>query len=375
MIKVLVNGLNSNSAGGLNVLSNFLLSSLKNKDERVEYFVLVSSDILSKNSLFEGVHFIKVSKIFSYSYFNLFSYFLLFLFIEKKYKIDVVLNFGDLIPVCRSRMVYYFDWAYAVYPESDIWKDMSVKNLIVRKLKVFNIRLLIKYCSLVIAQTEVVKKKIKSTLFYDRVKVVNNTVSFDFGEATKDLVYDFKTGFKFLYITRYYPHKNIESLMEVAKIIKKNGDDFKIVLTIDETHHKKSKKLIEDIHIEGLGSVIINVGEVKRGDIPALFSSVDALLMPTLLESYSASYLESMYFGKPIFTSNYDFSKEVCADVAIYFDPLNPQDIYSKIKEVVLNGGGISERVKKGQALVHDIPSSDDCFKNIQESLIEVYYK
>jgi glycosyltransferase involved in cell wall biosynthesis len=51
------------------------------------------------------------------------------------------------------------------------------------------------------------------------------------------------------------------------------------------------------------------------------------LILPTLLESFTATYLEAMKFDCPVLTSDLDFAREVCGDAAIYFDPWNVDDM------------------------------------------------
>ncbi len=49
--------------------------------------------------------------------------------------------------------------------------------------------------------------------------------------------------------------------------------------------------------------------------------------MPTLLECFSASYLEAMYMKKIIFTSDLPFAHTVCKDAAFYFAPHDVENI------------------------------------------------
>ena len=76
---------------------------------------------------------------------------------------------------------------------------------------------------------------------------------------------------------------------------------------------------------------VINVGPVSINQCPALYHYCDALFLPTLLECFSASYVEAMYFKKMIFTSDLPFAHTVCDDSAIYFDPYDANDICDKI--------------------------------------------
>jgi glycosyltransferase involved in cell wall biosynthesis len=66
---------------------------------------------------------------------------------------------------------------------------------------------------------------------------------------------------------------------------------------------------------------IINVGPLKQQELAGYYHHSTALILPTLLESFTATYLEAMKFECPVLTSNLDFAREVCGEAAIYFDP------------------------------------------------------
>ncbi len=72
------------------------------------------------------------------------------------------------------------------------------------------------------------------------------------------------------------------------------------------------------------------------------------MLLPTLLELFTASYPEAMRMKRPILTSNYDFATSICGDAAEYFDPLSPLDIADSILRVSKNPDRYNELVSKG---------------------------
>ena len=67
---------------------------------------------------------------------------------------------------------------------------------------------------------------------------------------------------------------------------------------------------------------------------PKLYNQADAMFLPTLLETFSASYPEAMKMERPILTSDLDFAKDICGDAALYFNPLDSYDIANKIKTI-----------------------------------------
>jgi hypothetical protein len=52
---------------------------------------------------------------------------------------------------------------------------------------------------------------------------------------------------------------------------------------------------------------------------------------------------------RPILTSRLPFATTVCNDAALYFDPLNPEDICEKIMEIMENKTLYNSLVEKGR--------------------------
>jgi glycosyltransferase involved in cell wall biosynthesis len=159
-----------------------------------------------------------------------------------------------------------------------------------------------------------------------------------------------------LVLTKYYPHKNIEILVETAKQIKANGDKVKILITISKEQYPNVGDLLNEIEKANVSDVMINIGPVNIFEIPSLYRSVDGLLLPTVLESFSATYVDAMYFEVPIFTSNLDFAQEICGDVAFYFDPHNSNDIYSTIVNNLFDENKIKEKIALGKIRISQFP-------------------
>ena len=105
-----------------------------------------------------------------------------------------------------------------------------------------------------------------------------------------------------------------------------------VILTISGDDHPNARNLLRSIDEHQLSSSILNVGPLKQQDLFGYYRHCQALFLPTLLESFSGTYLEAMQFGSPILTSDLDFARQICGDVAMYFDPWN----VSNMKDVVL---------------------------------------
>lgn len=134
-----------------------------------------------------------------------------------------------------------------------------------------------------------------------------------------------------LVVSRYYEHKNLEIIPEVFDRYRDRLQDVAVVLTLSAEEHPRAARLLRRIEERRLSSNIVTVGPVPQDQLEAYYRHSDALFLPTLLESFSGTYVEAMLFGRPILTSNFDFAREVCGDAALYFDPSNPDSICESI--------------------------------------------
>jgi glycosyltransferase involved in cell wall biosynthesis len=94
---------------------------------------------------------------------------------------------------------------------------------------------------------------------------------------------------------------------------------------------------------------IINIGPISQKSCPSIYAQADALFAPTILETFSAAYPEAMKMRIPILTSDYSFTRDVCNDAALYFNPLDEKDIMIKIEELIKNNELKNKLIENGE--------------------------
>jgi glycosyltransferase involved in cell wall biosynthesis len=179
-----------------------------------------------------------------------------------------------------------------------------------------------------VVETDVVKNRLSRyyKIPLERIFVVGNTYNHFFTQNDPKPYWlsSLPVGFRLLTISSNFPHKNLKILKDVNKLlIAKGVYDVHFILTIPEAD------LIKDYGEEYPN--IFTTGTVKPSDCPALYEVCDAMILPTLLESFSACYPEAMKSEKPILTSDLDFARNICGDAALYFDPLDASSIADNI--------------------------------------------
>lgn len=265
--------------------------------------------------------------------------------LERDIKPDLIFTvFGPAFWTPKTLHVsgYANGWCYN--PDSIAFKRFSRISRLKFKLTIFFRNLLIKRANYLIVETATAKRNIMRYLKLEeqRIFVVGNTYHQVYNQiSTKNKRRLKEDGiFRLLILSADYPHKNLEIVNKISKELTDRGrTNFKFYMTLPEdTFHKRFAG----------NSLVENLGVQEIKDCPSLYEKVDALFLPSLLETFTANYPEAMVMKKPIITSDLDFAHELCGEAAIYCNPLDEEDITSKIILLSENEMLYESLVKKG---------------------------
>jgi hypothetical protein len=366
---ILINGVNSKVGGGKSILNNYLQLLYESDDNNLYYLICPNEEEYLKY-VSDKIKIIKISSKFKLGIFFPILYFIIIPKIIKKYKIETLFNLGDIPIRLRMKQIYLFDWPYAVYPEYLTSPDMTFKDRVLRNIKYFFFKISLKYPSVIIAQSISMSDRLRSIYGLSNIVIVPNAVSIDNLSGGIKRVFNFPLNKKkLLYLTHYYFHKNIEIFIPLAQRIRELELPYIIIITIEESQHPNAKVILDKIKSLKLDEIIYNIGKVEMANIPSLYEQSDALLMPTLLESFSGTYVEAMFHKKTIFTSNRDFAIDVCGNVAFYFDPLDVESILNCIKNAYQNGDEISSKLILGKLRLGELKDWNFAFSEYQKLL------
>lgn len=202
-----------------------------------------------------------------------------------------------------------------------------------------------------------------------KVSVVYNTVSSLYfnQEKWRDVLVHKKKGHISLgIVTRDYPHKNLSVLPSVAKCLKdKYSLDVHFYVTLNDREWAGRDSDFKQY--------VSTVGALAPDQCPSFYRQIDGVVFPSLLECFSATPLEAMVMEKPLFASDRGFVRDVCGEFAIYFDPLDPNDIARKIANYFTLKEDRSEMLKKAREHATNFSSAkgraEKYLKIIQDTL------
>ena len=325
----LINLSNLHSGGALQVAVSFVEELAKLEKLPINLSLIVSSevDLNLKEIKCDLSNFFKYEVIDTHGLLTLLSA------LRSKLKgYDVIFTlFGPLylFPV-KPLSIVGFAQPWIIYPKNEIYLRLSYFQKIKTKLKFLLQTIFFKLSDKLIVELGHVKAGlVELGIDYSDISIVHNSINSIYLKPECWRFSDFKTFNSMLnigLISRDYPHKNIDILPKVKLALKSRHNieaDFYVTLTAKEFANKS------DFFREN----IKNVGELSVTECPDFYRQMDAIIFPSFLECFSATPLEAMFMGKPLFASDRGFVRDVCGDYAYYFDPESPDDIANVIAD------------------------------------------
>ncbi|TES88234.1 MAG: glycosyltransferase, partial [Desulfobacteraceae bacterium] len=205
-----------------------------------------------------------------------------------------------------------------------------------------------------------------------RVRVIPNTYADVFSQKNSTLYprrHDETT--RIFCIAAPYPHKNLPIVPHVAHLLReKDGHNkFRFIVTLPETGDEVNRfwKIAQNLNVLDM---IENIGTITLSDCPKWYASADMVFLPTLLETFSATYPEAMVMEKPIVTTDLDFARDICGDAAVYYSPLSAQEAAESIQKVSTDQAFREDLIQRGKDRLKQFPDPHEKF-NLMMNWIE----
>lgn len=208
------------------------------------------------------------------------------------------------------------------------------------------------------------------------IRTIGNTCAQVFHEAPK-VEADFSgKEIRLLVMGAPYVHKNFEIVPDVLAALKKQapGRRFVFTLTAPESGNEW-KNIKERAEVLGVGDGVRTVGKVALTDCPKLYSDNHIVFMPTLLETFSATYPEAMAMRRAIVTTDLDFAHSICGNAAVYYSPLDATDAAAKILRVVENPELRDNLIAEGGKVLSALPSPQEKYEQLVAYMREIVAK
>ena len=139
-----------------------------------------------------------------------------------------------------------------------------------------------------------------------------------------------------LYVGRFDPYKNLETLIRAIAIVVKKYS-LPVTLRIAGTRDPRYPEAFQLAERLGISKMLHVTGYLSDDELAAEYRNAGVLVHPSRYEGFGLQILEAMACGLPVICSNAGSLPEVAGNAAIMVDPDDPENIADKIKEVLRN--------------------------------------
>jgi len=169
----------------------------------------------------------------------------------------------------------------------------------------------------------------------DKIKVICNGVSklqITNYKLNKNLKFKIKN--YILHVGSFYPHKNIEKLIDAFLILRQK---YKLDVSLvfagkkDYFYQQLRNHIDNNEAMKQWNNETIFYDHASDIELAQLYSNAKLFVFPSLYEGFGLPPLEAMSLGTPVVASNASSIPEICGQAAFYFDPNNIDDMAAKI--------------------------------------------
>ena len=129
------------------------------------------------------------------------------------------------------------------------------------------------------------------------------------------------SGLRLFYPAAGYPHKN-HRIFDGLLSRDLEGLIDRLVLTLPSKRFSDAPKWLSC------------VGQLSHAECLSEYEKADALIFPSLLESYGLPLVEAMVIGIPIIAADLPYARGLCGDEGIYFNPASSESLIDGCKEL-----------------------------------------
>lgn len=376
-MRILVNSVSTKkiSGGAFQISQNFLLKTLEHRD--VEWYYITSQDL--DDVIGEQFNNIRGKRYFSlptqpdfkHTYAKVKKQIKL---LEQQIKPDVVYSItAPSYFTFEATEVMRFTNPLVTHPNKYSKSTQTWIERIRTWLYCKNQVRLMKKAHFFITQTETTKQGILriTGLPENHVCVVNNVLPSVFKQMDNTPIVE-DDFINIACVGNPVPHKNFDILPDVLIELKRLGIEnvcFHTTIPFDHPLNNKLKKHLNEL---GMMKNWKNYGRISQKELGAMYQRCQLCYLPTLLEVFSASTVEAMYFNLPIVATNFSFNTEVLADSSLYYEPKNAKAAAQQLAKLIADKALQEEMKEKMKIQLAKYGDYDKHFNAIKAFLLEV---
>ena len=343
--KIIISAYNIHQGGG-KVLLNSLLHSI---DDSVEVILLHDSRFTPPRTVYSK-NFVKLIHVNPNPFARFKAEFLLW---RTQEEFNTLICFGNLPPLFKSKRqtVVYVQNRYLISKQFICWTNLKTTLRTLVEKVWFELRKARRYTYVV--QTPTMRRALekcmgtqyKCKMFgfseHGIIKYVDGDVQNSYSEK------------KFIYVASGEPHKNHKNVISAWIELAGLGVKPQLTLVLDTKRYSKLFRWINE-KTSKKNINLVQIDHIRTDDLAKLYKDHDALVFPSLFESFGLPLLEASEAKIDIIASELDYVRDL-VNPAESFDPLSSVSISRSILRYLNSTGQAQIIQSKEQNAIHKL--------------------
>lgn len=165
-----------------------------------------------------------------------------------------------------------------------------------------------------------------------------------------------------------YSHKALDLLPKLSSFLSKLGVSHKFIVTEDQKS-PMGTKIKNECHRWGAKNEFDLIGHLNYLDLVRCYKECHAVVLPSVLETFSATILEAFVSRRCLIINDQPFNREVAGNGALYFNIDDLEKSASKIKLFFDDGKKQQEKISSGLKQLQNFFDHKNRFLKILETL------
>jgi len=172
----------------------------------------------------------------------------------------------------------------------------------------------------------------------------------------------------FFYPAQFWAHKNHVGLLQAFATFVEQYPNYKLVFTgSDKGNLKYIQSLVSELKLE---KKVLFLGFLSIEQISILYNNATSLIMATYLGPSNMPPIEAMELGCPVICSDLKGHREILGNAAIYFNPLDKEELCNAMTEMVKNRSFYKKAIEKQNR--HSLFKIENSIKKMNEYFKEI---
>lgn len=277
----------------------------------------------------------------------------------------------------ETKEVMRFTNPWVTHPNKYSWASLSLRDKLETWFYCWLQRRLMSKAHYFVTQTETTKQGIVRVTGVpaENACVVSNVLPAAFAQLDSSHITEEKQWVDVACVGAPVPHKNFDIIPKTLIELHKLGiDNLRFQVTIPKDL-PIWKRISEELKENGMDDRVVNHGRMSQAQMADMYRRCSLCFLPTLLEVFSASTLEAMFYDLKIVATDFGFNREVLGDASLYYEPMNAADAARQFARL-LSDKALQENLSKEMTIrLAKYDDYDKHFNSIVDFLKKVALK